>query len=475
MNPSLATLICDCGIAGLFYLDRDKTLHLSKALWLPTIWMALIGSRSVTVWLNLAPPSSNVEGSPIDAAVFGILAAAAIWVLIRRSNRTRAILGANWPVLIYFLYCLISVAWSYHPDVSLKRWIKAIGDLAMVLVIVTDRQPFASLGRLISRVGFVLLPTSLLLIKYYDIGRGFTPSGVPMNTGVATDKNMLGVMLLVVSLGTLWQITILFRAKHQPDRRRRLLAQSALLVFGIALLKMANSQTSVACFGIGGAIILATNMKAFRRQPVRVHALCLLFVLAVVCTLFLGGGSDVVQAMGRKSTLSGRTEIWAALIPAAPNALVGAGFEDFWISPNVVKFQQALVGWWHPELLNEAHNGYIEVYLNLGCVGVILIVTLIISGYARASKVLRMNPPIAGLVLAYIVAAAVYSFTEAGFRMLDLIWVFLLIAVVSANSVAAGLIRGDALSLGTRERMASRTVAGNRTNSDKTNVCVSAG
>ncbi len=102
---------------------------------------------------------------------------AAIVVLIHRSSRTRDLLVANWPILIYFFYCLISVAWSYHPDVSFKRWIKAIGDLAMVLVIVTDGHPVAALRRLISRVGFLLLPASVLLIRYYgDLGRGYDPA-----------------------------------------------------------------------------------------------------------------------------------------------------------------------------------------------------------------------------------------------------------------------------------------------------------
>ncbi len=63
------------------------------------------------------------------------------------------------------------------------------------------------------------------------------------------------------------------------------------------------------------------------------------------------------------------------MIPAVPNAIVGAGFESFWISPSVQNFWRKLVGWWHPEGLNEAHDGYIEVYLNLGWIGVCLIVT----------------------------------------------------------------------------------------------------
>jgi len=448
MNPSIATLMCVFGIAGLFYLDREKGARPSKAIWLPIIWMTLIGSRPLSVLLGFEPPTGNVqlEGSPIDAAFFGILTLAAIAVLIRRGNRARTLLLANWPIVLYFVFCLISVSWSFHPDVSIKRWIKATGDLAMVLVIVTDREPTVAFKRLISRLGFVLLPVSVLLIKYYPyLGRASAPNGEMMNTGVTTDKNMLGVMLLVISMGTLWHVITLLRAKGQRDRRRHLIAQLALLAFGVALLRMAHSSTSIACFILGGGLIVATNLRWFINRQGRVHALCIAILIAGVMTLWLGGMGSVAEALGRQSTLSGRTAIWAAVIPAASNPLVGSGFEGFWISPDVVKFQSALIGWWHPEYLNEAHNGYIEVYLNLGILGVALIATILITGYLRAAKALRKNWSFAGLMLAYIVAAVIYSITEAGFRMLDPIWIFLLLAIVSSTSITSGIFNRKAL------------------------------
>ena len=89
------------------------------------------------------------------------------------------------------------------------------------------------LRRLVSRVGFLLFPASVLFIKYYgDLGRGYDPAAEPMNTGVTTNKNILGVMVLVISLGTLWHVITLLRAKGQPNRRRHLLAQIMLLAFG---------------------------------------------------------------------------------------------------------------------------------------------------------------------------------------------------------------------------------------------------
>jgi exopolysaccharide production protein ExoQ len=474
MNPLLASLICACGVGGLFYLDRDKTVRTSWALWLPTLWIGIVGSRAVSAWFSSGPkvaPIENIQvselnGSPVDAAIFGILSVVAVGVLIRRSSRTRALLKANWPILIYFFFCLISVAWSYHPDIAFKRWTKAIGDLAMVFIITTDRQPMIALKRLISRLGFVLLPVSVLFIKYFgDLGRGYTPDGQPMNTGVTTNKNSLGLLVFVVSLCTLWQVIVLWRAKDHPNRRRHLFAQGALLAFGILLLKMADSSTSTACFIIGAVLILGTGLRSIRSRPALIHALCLMILIAGALTLTLGGQGDVAHALGRQSNFSGRTAIWEALIPAAVNPIIGAGFESFWFSPNVTIFQHTLElqGWWQPQGLNEAHDGYLEVYMNLGFVGLGLIVVLLLSGYWHAVAAFRKNPSLGSLMLAYIVASLFYNITEAGFRMMNPMWIFLLLAVVSASGVAAGLFSGMAADKSTyRGGLVGRALAGNK-------------
>jgi exopolysaccharide production protein ExoQ len=456
MNPSLASLICWCGIAGLFYLGRDRKVRTSIALWLPTVWIAINGSRPVSAWLGISPTGTNVqlEGSPVDAAIFGVIAAAAIGVLIRRGKRIQPLLAANWPILVYFGYCLISVAWSSHPDVALKRWIKAIGDLAVVLVIVSDPQPLAAFGRVVSRIGFVLFPASVLLIKYYPIlGRGYDAFGLGQNTGVSYNKNMLGVIVLVISVCTLWRVISLWRSKGQPDRRRHLIAQILLLGIGIWLFIMADSSTSKACFMLGGVLIIATGLRAIRSRPARVHMLCLGIFLGGGLTMLLGGGSDVVHALGRKSNLSGRTDIWAAVLASGTNPFLGAGYESYWISPHEILFARILrdEGWWHPEGLNEAHDGYLEVYLELGSVGVCIISLCMITGYWRAVAAYRSNPTVGGMLLAYIIVTAFYNITEAGFRMLDPMWIFLLLAIVAASSASRG-------SLGPRtsQRLASR-------------------
>jgi O-antigen ligase len=376
----------------------------------------------------------------LDAAVFEVLIIAGLIVLFQRKKRAIAILKASGPILVYFLYCMISTAWSPIHGPAFKRWIKDLGDLVMVLLIVTEAQPIAALRRLYSRVGFILLPFSIPLIRYSPLGCAYDEYGAT-NTGVTTNKNSLGLIVFVISLGALWNVSALLTDKKAPNRARRLVAQGTLLTFGIVLLQMAHCATAVACFVLGSGLMLATGLRAIRTRPGRVHALCLGVILAGGMALLFGGESTVTGALGRNSNLTGRTEIWKAAIAAADNPVFGTGFESFW-NTNVEKVALGLPGYDRLTVHNlvSAHNGYIEVYLDLGWVGVCLIVLLLVSGYRRAIKAFQRNPQVGSLILAYIATTAFYSITEVGFRVLTPSWIFLLLAVVSASGFTAGLI-----------------------------------
>jgi exopolysaccharide production protein ExoQ len=440
MSPTLALLACLIGIAGLFFLSRDNSAPTSKWLWLAVLWLGITGSRPVSEWLGVSPATSDpnqlMEGSPFDRAVFELLLAIGIVVLIYRGRRILPFLKGSWPVLLYVFYCLLSVVWSDYPDVSFKRWIKSLGDLVMALIVATDPHPLAAIKRLCSRLGFVLLPLSVVLIKYFgDLGRGYDPSGAAMNTGVTTNKNTLGVITLVVSLGGLWNLISIYRDKEQPNRSRRLIAQLALVGFGVIVLLLAHSATSLGCFLLGSGLIFATNLPAIRRNPVGVHALTIgLFVVGGLSMLIDQGGG-VVHSLGRESTLTGRTDIWKAVLPAVSNPILGAGFESFWLGPRLDKVWSGLSQYMH---VNEAHNGYIEVYLNLGWIGILLIALMLIKGYKSIVAAFRTDPSTGGLLLAYLFATAFYGITEAAFRLMTPIWTFFLLALVAAGGMAAG-------------------------------------
>ncbi|MFZ0962481.1 MAG: O-antigen ligase family protein [Terriglobia bacterium] len=449
MGFPLALLICSVGIAGLFILNRDKSIRTSPALWLTVIWLWIIGSRPVSAWLGPGSGGysldATLEGSPTDAFIFTALIAVGIIVLVRRRKRAKVFLKASLPVLIYFAYCLLSLGWSPIPDVAFKRWIKATGDVVMVLIVVTDVDPIAALRRLFSRVGFILFPASIVLIRYTDLGRGYTPDGQPMNTGVTTNKNTLGLVVFVIGLGVLWGLRALLRDRDQPHRRRRLLAQFTLLAFVMALLQMAHSATSVACFVLGSTIMLLTGLRVIRRSPAAVRTVVLTIALTGGLAYLSGADEMVIRALGRKPDLTGRTDIWKAIIPMARNPIIGVGYESFW---NSMSQTLSTLDRFEFGNLVSAHNGYLDIYLNIGLVGVGLVALILIHGYLRASVAFRRDPGFASLILCYIATAAIYSVTEAGFKPLCPMWFFLLLSVIGAGGIAAGVAEGAPEHLG---------------------------
>jgi exopolysaccharide production protein ExoQ len=444
MSQQLALSICSAVVVVLYYLNRDRTTRNSRALWVPVIWIGLLGSRPASMWFGIAPPNgpdANLEGSPVDAAMFGTLLAIGLIILALRKEKTGRSLSAITPVLIYSIYCLLSVTWSPVPVPSFKRWIKDLGDVVMVLIIMTDPQPVRALRRLYFRVGSILFPFSIALIRYTRLGRAWNNDGLLTNVGVTTDKNMLGVIVFVISLGILWNVRWLFLNKSEPGRNRRLFAEGVLLTFGVYLLSIAHSSTSLACFLLGSGLMLATYMGVIRRRPSRVYLAGLAVFVLGGLAIAVGGAGDVANALGRDASFSGRTVIWAALIPTVTNPVMGTGFESYWNSPNQEMFADTLNsgGWYHAEFLNEAHNGYLEVYLNLGWVGLSLMIVILTTGYSRACKAFRHDRELGSLTLAYIVTGMIYAITEAAFRTLGAMWMFILIAVIAASCAKAGL------------------------------------
>ncbi len=449
MPAQLAILLCSVFVAILFYLDRNRSVRISRAVWLPTIWISLAGSRPVSMWFGAVPthgPSSNVEGSPLEATIYGVLLLLGVAVLSVRARKTRRCLLANSVVGVYFIFCLVSVTWSPVPVPALKRWLKDVGDVVMVMVVCTEAYPLDALRQLFTRVALLIFPLSIVLIRYTIMGRSWDADGRMFNVGVTDNKNTLGLIVFTITLGVLWNLRRLLADQEEPNRRSRLIVAGTLFVCGVWLLAMAGSSTSIACFAVGAWLMLTIHLKAFKRHPSRVYGLCLALLIGGGLVTGLGGAELVANALGRDASFSGRTEIWAALIPAARNPLIGVGFESFWDSPNVLIFYHSLtlLGWYFPERLNEAHSGYLETYLNLGWIGIGLIALILMNGLLRARKVLWRDRELGSLMLTYIVAGLIYNVTECGFRTLNPMWIFILMAVVSINCANVGLISGDA-------------------------------
>ena len=145
MSPVLALFLTLTFIAFLFWRDSRDDHDYSSALWLPFLWIAISSSRFLSEWLSIigigAGGVTVEEGSPLDAAFFFTIIAGGVFVLANRKVSWEIFARQNVWVVIYLMYCLVSVTWSDYSFVALKRWFKLFGQPVMVLIVLTDPNP----------------------------------------------------------------------------------------------------------------------------------------------------------------------------------------------------------------------------------------------------------------------------------------------------------------------------------------------
>lgn len=377
-----------------------------------------------------------LEGHPFNKIVYTALIVLALLVLVQRRTVTARAMRQSWPLVLFFVYCLASLAWSDFPQVGFRRWNKAIGDCLAVLLVWTDRQPLAAFKRLLAIGAYILIPLSILFIRYYDhLGRYHHRwFGTTYFCGVALEKNGLGAICLIFGLAVVSRLINLFGEESRlPGRSRHMTAQIVILAMVLWLFSIVDSVTSLMCFVSASVLLFATRYRFVARSRSLVHCFTILLILLPASVAFLDFIPGALHLLGRNSTLTERTDIWAAVIRLTPNALLGSGYETFWLGPRLDALVADVTRWWIP---NQSHNGYIEIYANLGWVGLAGLLVVLFHAYTKVARAYRNNVT-TSLVLAFFVTGVVYNFTEAAFfRGTFPVWLSLLLALAVPQSSA---------------------------------------
>lgn len=437
MPPQIAATICAIFIIYLFWGDVNKRDGSSWGLWIPLIYMFLCASRPVSMWLDLGVPQlenteAYIEGNPLNAAISSVLIIAGILVLLRRRINWSEVLTKNAWVWLFFLYGGISIIWSDYPFVSFKRLIKAFGNVVLALIILTEHRPYEALGTIFRRLAFVCLPLSILFIKYYpSLGRAYHATGAATYTGVATQKNGLGNLCLLLSTYFSWKVILDRSTEDKLKGFLNALTNIVLVIMFVWLFYMANSATSLACALIAALLFIFGRSPLMSNHPKRI----LLFAITCIALFFLLEWStdikdQLLSFLGRRPDLTTRVPMWEHLLSMVRNPIIGFGYESFWLGERM-EIVQARWG-----RLIQAHNGYLEIYLNLGLIGLFLLAGQVVSGMIKVVKQLPVDYPAALLRFSFIVIILLYNYTEATFYGVNNMWILFLLGIMDIPSVS---------------------------------------
>jgi len=169
-----------------------------------------------------------------------------------------------------------------------------------------------------------------------------------------------------------------------------------------------------------------------RKKKIIVRASVIAIIISLIISLGIitpftsaSAVGSFAGSMGRDSTLTGRTDIWNQILSLLKNRLVlGFGFGGFWTSETVGAFA-----------VNESHNGYLGVIMELGFVGLLIALIFLLSSCKRAQLELFHDYDWGVMWICFLLMFAVHNISES--TMNDLASLFTTIVVflsISAKS-----------------------------------------
>jgi exopolysaccharide production protein ExoQ len=413
-------------VVWLIRRDIASRPGVSTAIWIPTLWVGIIASRPISMWLGVRGGESSLDGSPADRTFYLVLIVAALYTLSKRQVNWGTLFARNWPILIFYLFFLVSVTWANSPFSSFKRWIKETGNIVVLLVILTEAKPLQAFRAVFVRCSYVLIPLSIIFIRWFPyLGRTYNRhSGAMEAIGATTQKNSLGTMVLACGLVFLWDW--LERSKTGQGFQSKL---DRFLPFGIAalgvwLLSLCDSKTSIVALVIASAIVCSIRLPLLRNRirALGTYAFIGAAVFLVVDSQF-GLSEAIIRSLGRDMTFTGRTDVWRELRNVGTDPLLGVGFMSFWDDQT---FLSKLPKWVGPT----AHNGYLEVYLAGGMVGTALLALMLLVVITRINRALADGTGYSAVRFAIVVMMLIANITESNFaHMTPLGFLFLIAAI----------------------------------------------
>jgi exopolysaccharide production protein ExoQ len=340
------------------------------------------------------------------------------------------------------LLAVVSTAWSLAPMLTLRRSLPFALAGLFGLWFATRFPPERQ--RAILRFAFLALAVGTIVVVVFapSIGLDHSPGHAADWQGVFTQKNACGrVMVLATAV-------MLF-----GDRITALRALSlALFLF---VLVMSGSRgawiVEIALLILWLALRLARCVSARARIAFAVAAP---FALAASAAATLDLYPHFAGMFGRDLTLSGRTQIWAQVWHyIARRPLTGYGYDAFWRGLTGPSLQvDAAVHF----IVEHAHNGFLEILLELGILGLALFLLSWIRAALRLWPLWRRGH-LAGIAfpLAFLVLILLYSLDENTLLIYNgIFWPLYVAALASIRQLTISGDRHHAAAFRLREMLA---------------------
>jgi len=383
-----------------FELDRVRvpTAMIDKWSFLPilafvyaSIVMPLIAFVSTPITLQSALQTA-IEGHLANRIFWPAMAASSVVLVMRNRSRIGKLnLPPHITCLLAFLaFAGASALWAFKPELSFVRFTHE----AIILTSIILPTMLAPRTADVMRGLFLCFGIGLIL----NVLVGAHPTGIQVGyEGYFLDKNALGKFAAIAFLLALHEV--LYRG---PRRALGMI----VVVIAVIVLYLTNSKTSI---GFAFVAAFLAGFTLMTRKMMRISPAIVVFIIVTLLVFFR---DRVGWLVFQDQTFSARTIIWDFVFyEIGRRPLLGWGYQSFWLvgsdAPSIVEAP----GW--VKTMPNAHNGYLDTMLELGPVGLALLVIAIMTTLHAIGRVANRDPARAWVMLSLAIFIIFHNLLES--------------------------------------------------------------
>ena len=369
------------------------------------------------------PTTLQIESRPEPRIFWPAMALISVLLVAQNHSRFRRL---TWPphivcLLNYLAFAGASILWAFSPQSSFVRFVQQ----AMIVTSIVPPTMLAARTVDMLRGLFLCFACSVALNLLFVLGGSAT---IAQYGAIAVDIGYQGYFLGKNYLGECAAVALLlafYEACHSGFRRAL-----GIVVVVIALLLVFLSDSKTALGLAFGAPLLATATLIIRRIT-RISPAAILISIPL-CYIAVSSVSNfnmnrISFMLYGDSTFTGRTVIWDfAQYEIDRSPIVGWGYQSFWlVGPGAPSVTDA-PGW--VKMMPNAHNGYYDTMLEMGYIGLTLLLAFIIATLHAIGRVADRDPARARILLSIALFVIMYNFLESlWMRGFEFLWVVFVI------------------------------------------------
>ena len=332
------------------------------------------------------------------------------------------------------IFTLLSAFWSQDAGITLRKSAFLLLTTAFAIYFARQFTMERQMQLICAAAGTAAALSILfaLLLPAYGIDHD-VHEGVWL--GIFTQKNVCAREMLFLLASVL---------PFKPKTKAWRLARRMTLLTVIAVVIGTQSKTALLIMTIVCATFPAIRLLRRVDRGLLLAGTLAAFVVAGVSVIFAASAMPhLIALLGRDSTMTGRTDIWKAVLEAIfKHPLLGYGFAAFWLSlrgesANII----VTLRWAVPA----AHNGFLDVWLQTGAVGLFLFLGGFFLAVCRAIKEIHQpSYARAAWPFAILLLTLVYNLDESSLlQPNDFLWMLYVTTLVNLapSSCASGIVR----------------------------------